>query len=215
MTQYESLLNNIILLQELKKEDIVEYIKTKQFKLVSYKKNAVIHFEKEPCTEIEIIVSGQIVIEHLDKSGSFLIIAEFFSNDILGGNLLFSANPIYPMTISTKQDSTVLSFSKELLFKLFCKNPSFLNKYLEYVSDHTFILGGKIKQYANKTMRESLVYFLEKESKRENSKQIKLNMTKKALAEQIGVQRTSLSRELAKMRDEGLIIFDKESITII
>ncbi|NLZ83309.1 MAG: winged helix-turn-helix domain-containing protein, partial [Clostridiales bacterium] len=44
---------------------------------------------------------------------------------------------------------------------------------------------------------------------------IKLNMTKKALAERIGVQRTSLSRELAKMRAEGLILFDKDAITIL
>ena len=40
-------------------------------------------------------------------------------------------------------------------------------------------------------------------------------MTKKALAERIGVQRTSLSRELAKMRADGLIKYDAESIEIM
>ncbi|MEA4939555.1 MAG: helix-turn-helix domain-containing protein, partial [Christensenella sp.] len=44
---------------------------------------------------------------------------------------------------------------------------------------------------------------------------IKLEITKKALAERIGVQRTSLSRELTKMRDEGLIDFDSESIKVL
>ncbi|HPE16011.1 MAG TPA: helix-turn-helix domain-containing protein, partial [Oscillospiraceae bacterium] len=41
------------------------------------------------------------------------------------------------------------------------------------------------------------------------------SMTKKALAERIGVQRTSLSRELAKMRDDGLIKFDIDSIELL
>ncbi|NCB43156.1 MAG: hypothetical protein EOM59_11120 [Clostridia bacterium] len=44
---------------------------------------------------------------------------------------------------------------------------------------------------------------------------IRLEITKKALAEKIGVQRTSLSRELAKMRDEGQINFGAKSIEIL
>jgi DNA-binding transcriptional regulator LsrR (DeoR family) len=40
-------------------------------------------------------------------------------------------------------------------------------------------------------------------------------MTKKALADKIGVQRTSLSRELSKMKKDGLIECDSESITIL
>ena len=40
-------------------------------------------------------------------------------------------------------------------------------------------------------------------------------MTKKVLADKIGVQRTSLSRELSKMKNDGLIDFDSESITIL
>ena len=57
--------------------------------------------------------------------------------------------------------------------------------------------------------------YLEYESKIQNSNQIKLEITKKELAERIGVQRTSLSRELAKMRNEGLVTFDSNSITIL
>ena len=40
-------------------------------------------------------------------------------------------------------------------------------------------------------------------------------VTKKDLAEKFGVQRSSLSRELNKMRKEGLIEYDAYSITII
>jgi len=215
LKRYESLLNQVVLLQRLNKEDIEKYLKSGQFKLASYKKNTVIHFQRDHCTNLEIILSGQVLIEHLDESGGFITIAEFFSNDLLGGNLLFSTNPYYPMTITTRKPSIILSIKKDLLFDLFCKNPSFLRKYLEYVSDHTSILGYKITHYMNKTIRESLMSFLEHESKRQNSKRIKLNMTKKALAEKIGVQRTSLSRELTKMKKDGIILFDQESITIL
>jgi len=66
-----------------------------------------------------------------------------------------------------------------VLFELFCNNPTFLRTYLELISDHAFILGDKIKHYINKTIRESIMNYLNYESKKQNSNCIKLNITKK------------------------------------
>ncbi len=215
MHKYELLLNKTILLQEMNKEYIEALLKNGQIKLISYKKNTVIHFEGDPCTKLEIIVSGEVVVERLDETGGLLTIAKFSGNDILGGNLMFSKTPSYPMTITTHKPTKIIEIEKELLFELLVQNPSFLRRYLEYVSDHTSILGYKLKDYVNKTIRESLMSFLFHESTKQNSKIIKLNMTKKALSEKLGVQRTSLSRELSKMKKDGLINFDSEFITIL
>jgi CRP-like cAMP-binding protein len=142
-------------------------------------------------------------------------IAEFFNGDVLGGNLMFSKNPHYPMTVTTKQPTVILEINKTRLFQLLSDNHDFLRSYLEYVSDHTVILGDRIKHYVNRTIRESIMSYLDYELKKQNGNIIKLSITKKALAEKIGVQRTSLSRELAKMRDDGLIKFDLDSIELL
>ena len=215
MNQNLKLLQDATLLKGLQPEDIQAYVNEGSFRLVTYKKNTILHFEGEPCTSLEIILSGKVAVERIDQSGGLLAIAEFYSDDILGGNLLFSRNPCYPMTITAQQPSVIVGIKKDLLFEMFCKNPSFLRTYLEYVSDHAFILGDKIKHYVNRTIRESVLSFLNFESKKQGTNHIQLNMTKKALAEKIGVQRTSLSRELAKMKNDGLILFDTNSITIL
>lgn len=119
------------------------------------------------------------------------------------------------MTVTAKEPTVILEISKERLFKLFTVHQRFLEKYLEIVSDHVTILGDRIKHYVNRTIRESVISFLEYESKKQNTNRIKLKMTKKALAEKIGVQRTSLSRELAKMKRDGLILYDADSITLL
>ena len=67
----------------------------------------------------------------------------------------------------------------------------------------------------NKTIRECILNYLAYESKLQNSNQIQLSISKKELADRIGVQRTSLSRELSKMRDEGIIDYDRNSIKLI
>lgn len=66
-----------------------------------------------------------------------------------------------------------------------------------------------------KSIRQCIIDFLIYESYMQKSKTIKLEMTKKDLAEKFGIQRSSLSRELNKMRKEGLIEYDAHSITLI
>ena len=203
------------LLNSLSAEEISCYISDRSFKISNYGKNNIVHFSGEVCSKLEIILSGRIVVERIDESGNLMTIAEFLSDDILGGNLLFSKNPHYPMTITAKSSAVILEINRERLFQLFSDNHNFLKSYLEFVSDHAMILGDRIKHYVNRTIRESILSYLDYECKKQNSNHIKLSITKKALAERIGVQRTSLSRELAKMRDEGLIKFDADSIEIL
>jgi len=215
VNKYLIIMGETDLLKSLSKEQISAYLIDGSFKIAAYGKNSVIHFEGEICSKLDIILSGKVVVERIDQSGGLMTVAEFYGNDILGGNLLFSKNPHYPMTITAQKPAVILEINKARLFQLFSDNHQFLRTYLELVSDHAFILGDKIKHYVNRTIRESIINFLKYESKMQNTNRIKLNMTKKALAEKIGIQRTSLSRELAKMRNDGLIVYDSQSIELL
>ena len=215
MNDYLELIKQAALTKSLASEEIIFYISEGSFRITTYCKNNIVHFVGETCSKLEIILAGKVAVERIDESGNLMTIAEFLSGEILGGNLLFSKNPHYPMTITAKQPTIILEINKDRLFQLFSDNHEFLKSYLEFVSDHAVILGDRIKHYVNKTIRESIMCYLDYERKKQNSNIIKLGITKKALAEKIGVQRTSLSRELAKMRDEGLIKFDAESIEVL
>lgn len=209
-----NLVKNSTLLKSLTSEQIESYIRDGSFRLCTYGKNNIIHFSGEVCSKLEIILSGNVIIERIDESGDIMTIVEFFNNEILGGNLLFSTKPYYPMTITARNPTIILEIRKEQLFDIFSENQDFLRCYLEYVSDHAALLGNRIKHYVNRTIRESILSYLKYEQTQQNSKCIKLGISKKALAERIGVQRTSLSRELAKMKQDGLIKYDSKTIEL-
>lgn len=215
MNKYIDLIKKTDLLKDMPKDLISGYFSDGSFQTAVYGENSVVHFEGEPCSKLEIVLSGKVAVERIDSNGGLLTVAEFFENDILGGNLLFSQNPYYPMTITSQKPTIILKINKERLFELFSENRDFLRIYLEFISDHAYLLGDKIRHYVSRTIRESVISFLKHECKNQNSNHIKLNMTKKALAEKIGVQRTSLSRELAKMRYEGLIKFGSDYIELL
>lgn len=208
-------IKSTILFGPLDTDTIRACLESGEFRIVMYAKNAVIHFESETANKLEVVLSGKVAVEHIDESGELLSITELFRNDILGGNLLFSDRPVYPMTVSAQMPTVILEVEREALFLLLSKNSDFLRIYLNSISGRTQTLGYKIKNYTNKTIRQCIQSYLDYESKRQNSKRVQLNITKKELAEKFGVQRTSLSRELNKMRQAGLIEFDKNSITIV
>ena len=212
---YLKQIKQTILLCSLSPDEMSSYLRDGSFRTCVYGKNNIVHFPGEVCSKLEIILSGRVVVERIDESGNLMTVAEFLSDEILGGNLLFSKNPHYPMTITAKSPTVVLEINRERLFQLFSDNHDFLRRYLEFISDHAMILGDRIKHYVNRTIRESILSYLDYECKKQNSRLIKLSITKKALAERIGVQRTSLSRELAKMRDEELIKFESNYIELL
>ena len=119
------------------------------------------------------------------------------------------------MTILAKTDVTIIHLKKDLILKFCQSNVNFLTNFLESLSDKTLILADRIRTLSFKSLRKSIIDFLIYESYAQKSNKVKLGVTKKNLAEKFGVQRTSLSRELNKMREDGLIEYDLYSITIL
>lgn len=214
LTKYLNQITSSPLLSTLLLEDIQHFLYYGQFEVASYKKDSILHFDGEHCNELEIVLSGSIAIDRIDKSGNLLSISDFSDGDLIGGHLIFSSKPIYLMTVSAYSDTVILRIKKSLLFELLSSNKAFLGAYLEFVSNNASILGNKIIHYSKKSIREAIIYYLNQEFEKQKSSTIKLTMSKKNLAERIGVQRTSLSRELNKMQNDGLITFDSKYIKI-
>ncbi|MDI6604729.1 MAG: Crp/Fnr family transcriptional regulator [Thermoanaerobacteraceae bacterium] len=215
MKNYIDFLKNIDLFKCFSHEEMDSLFTDNLYKVKHYKKNSVIYFQNEKCMSLDIILKGTVLVQKIDSKGNVLTISNFIIGDILGGNLLFSHKNYYPMTVLAKTDSTILHIKKDLILKFCQTNIDFLKKFLQTISDKTLILTDKIETLSMKTIRQRIIDFLIFESYSQNSKTIKLGITKKELAEKFGIQRPSLSRELNKMRQDGLIRYDSKSITII
>lgn len=212
---YFNLLKTLDIFSDFSSEELKELFSVDKYTISSYKKNSMIHFESEKCTTLDVVLKGKLIVQKVDINGNVLTVSEFSQSEILGGNLLYARSPFYPMTIIAKVDTTILHIDKSLVLTFCQANKNFLINYLKEISDKTLILTSKIKSIHMKSIRESIIDFLSYEYYLQKSNIIKLNMTKKELAEKMGIQRTSLSRELNKMRNEGLVDFDKDSITIL
>ena len=113
MNPYLKLIENTTLLSTLPSDYIKLHLANGNFKVKTYTKNSIIHFEGDHCFKLEIVLTGKVVVARIDESGNLLTIAEFFQNDILGGNLMFSKNPYFPMTSTALEESVILDNSRD------------------------------------------------------------------------------------------------------
>mgnify|MGYP001827838016 CR=1 FL=1 len=206
---------NCILISSLPPQLVDDYIENGTFVRKLYSNKEILHFEGDFCQKLEIILSGTVVVERIGETGSLLRVTSFNEGSTIGANLLFSSTPYYPMTVTAHSETEVLSINKAKVLELSNQYPKFMESFMKIISDHTLILGTKIKHHVSRTIREGIVSFLSNEYLIQQTYTINLNITKKALAEHMGVSRTSLSRELQKMVNEELITVRAKSINIL
>ena len=64
-------------------------------------------------------------------------------------------------------------------------------------------------------MREKLALYLLEEAKRNKSMAFNITLSRNDLAEYLNVSRSAMSRELSRMKEDGLIDYYKNSFKII
>ncbi len=163
---------------------------------------------------MDIILFGQVSIQKVDENGNILKINDFSAREILGANLIFSSRNCYPMTVVSASNTVVLHIHKEVILQLCQNNISFMSGLIKTISDRTLILTDKINAISLKTIRQRVIDFLKYEYHMQNDHVIRLNISKKELAERLGIQRSSLSRELNKMRRDGLLEYNARTIKL-
>jgi CRP-like cAMP-binding protein len=66
----------------------------------------------------------------------------------------------------------------------------------------------------NRTIREKLIAYLSMESKKAGDKEFFITFDRNELADYLAVNRSAMSRELGKMREEGILDFSKNKFIL-
>ncbi|MCX7884090.1 MAG: Crp/Fnr family transcriptional regulator [Caloramator sp.] len=207
-------LKNSDLFKEYDDKSIIEIFKGLNYKIAEYEDEDVIFLENEECRNLSLILKGGVRIQKIDSLGRVLTVAEFYAFDIFGENLIFGSRDKYPMTVVSNGSSIILHIDKQSVIKLCLENQKFHLEFLKTISNKAIVLSTKLKEVTLKTIRQRICEYLLWQYSIQKSNTIFIGMSKKEWADKIGVQRPSLSRELIKMKEENLIDYDKDTVTI-
>lgn len=214
--KYFKLLTNCDLFFNISLDEVIKIFDKINYKIIKYNKNSIIHNKNEVCENLIIILSGTLSLyeDNFDNNKIFTVY-NFSKENIIGANTLFAKDNNYKLNIICKTDCTLLYIHKDVIFSLISENPIILKNFLYHVSKKAQNLLDKIYMLSSKSLRSSIVSFLNKQYKIQHNNRILLNITKTELATYLAVERTSLSRELQSMKKDKLIDYDRNSITIL
>ena len=83
------------------------------------------------------------------------------------------------------------------------------------ISEKNKKLVQKLVHMSKRSTREKLISYLSEEAKRHNSPNFAIPFNRQQLADFLSVDRSAMSNELCKMRDEGLIEFEKNQFKLL
>lgn len=208
-------LKSCILFQKFNEESLNSLLSDPYCSIRHYSKEEVVFLQMDKCEHLSVVIDGTIEIQQNNENGNTLVVTSLVEGNMFGESLLFGDKNSYPMDVVSKDSSTVLHINKAKVTLLLQDNQDFLVSFLKLLSNKAMLLSQKLRQVTSKSLKSMIYEFLLSEYKKQNSLEIKLNMTKQALADRFGVQRPSLSRELIKMKNENIINFDRKTITIL
>ncbi len=181
----------------------------------SYPSGEIIFSQGEECKFLSIVLDGEIEIQKLEPSGKVLTVSRLLQGDVFGENLLFGDKNHYPMNVVSKKSSQILHIPKITVAELSATHTGFMSSFMQTLSNKAVALSSKLNEIGLKSLRQKICDYIYSELNKTSSHRIPLAISKKDWAEQLGVQRPSLSRELMKLKEEGIIDYDKTSITIL
>lgn len=185
----------------------------------TYKKGEFITFEGDVFDGLGIIIEGKVNITKSNEAGERIIMTQMKKTGIFGEMVAFSSNKVWPATVIALTDCEIMSVSPESVInhcqQMCVGHKQLMINMLEIVSNKALGLNRKVNYLSIKSMRGKLAKFLMEEYTKQNTPMFEIGYNRNELAEFLHVSRPSMSRELSRMKDEGIIDYHQATFKVI
>ncbi|MDR2354735.1 MAG: Crp/Fnr family transcriptional regulator [Clostridiales Family XIII bacterium] len=161
-----------------------------------------------------IVAEGTLLCEKNNYGGHVELFQHYVAGDPVGLDIVCTVTKRCPFRITCLTDALLLIFRYDALM---CADalPAALYERLSVNMIH-FLANENIKKLYKidvlykRSLRERILVFLRNMEARTGESAFHIHMSRERFAQYLGVNRSSLSHELSKMRNEGLFLFKKD-----
>ena len=182
-----------------------------------YKKDGIILLAGDPVNFVGLILAGSVQIIKEDLDGRIAIITELGVSDAFGEVFACAGISHSPVTILAAEDTEVLLLDyKRVITSCSSACPfhsRLIENMLKLIATKNLVLNQKIEILSKRTTREKLMCYFD--SYRGAARRFTIPFNREELAQYLCVDRSAMSNELCKMRDEGLIAFNRTEFEIL
>lgn len=218
MKEYIPVLKRTQLFAGVGEEDIAAMLGCLQARLYTYKKGEYVYRQGEHLSNITVLVEGNLHVQRDDYWGNRSIISHVGVGEMFGEAYVAPDSGAILNDVVAVEDSTVIFFDVKRILTTCssaCRFHSMVVQNLFFtISERNRKLVQKLGHMSKRSTREKLISYLSEEAKKHNSGTFTIPFNRQQMADFLSVDRSAMSNELGKMRDEGLISFEKNRFTL-
>jgi CRP/FNR family transcriptional regulator, dissimilatory nitrate respiration regulator len=180
-------------------------------------KGAYLFHEGDPALGFYVVQRGAVNVHRVSATGKEQVIHVFRTGDSFAEVALASESG-YPADARAVESSQVLLVRKSGILALLQRQPQLALRMLGSMSSHLRVLVGQLEDLTLRDVETRLANWLVKRCPNPISDQpasIELTMTKRALAAELGTVSETLSRTLAKLREQKLVSVKAKIVTVL
>ena len=180
-----------------------------------FAKNEIILHQGEDITSVGMVLSGRVQIIEEDFWGNRNIIADVWPGEIFGESYAFLPGELLCVSAVAAEASAVMMIDARHMLEICSSACRFHTRLVQNMlaesAKKNLALTRKLSHMSKRSTREKLLSYLSGQSLAAGSDQFEIPFNRQQLADYLCVDRSAMSNELCKMRDEGMLSFDKSS----
>lgn len=188
-------------------------------RLKSFKKGEYVLRQGEHLSDIIVLVEGNLHIQKDDYWGNRSILGLIEVGEMFGEAYVSPESSSLLNDVVAVEDSTAIFFDVKRIITTCpsaCRFHSMVVQNMFFaISEKNRKLVQKLGHMSKRTTREKLISYLSEEAGRQNSSSFSIPFNRQQLADFLSVDRSAMSNELCKMRDEGLLEFEKNKFRLL
>jgi len=219
MKKFKEILLKCPLFDGISEENLYTMLGCLGARVISFDKKYTIFAEGSRATHIGILLSGEAQVMLVDYYGNRSIVGNVTEGDIFAEAFACAELDTLPVTVIASEPSEVMLIDCSHIMHT-CNNNCGFHQQLIFnlmkdIARKNIALYKKNEITAKRTTRDKLISYLSLEAKRSKSSSFDIPYDRQELADYLGVDRSGLSTEIGKLRDEGIIDTHRSRFTIL
>jgi CRP-like cAMP-binding protein len=219
MKNYLDVLKTVQLFKGIEEDDLQPILSCLAAKSVRFEKDQTVFSSGECIEKFGIVLSGQVQVVQEDYYGNRSILGKIDTGNLFGESFAYAEIKTLPVSVIATTESELLFIDCNKL-AIPCANAcrfhsKLIQNMLNIVSMKNISLTQKIEFTSKRTTREKLLAYLSAEAKNAGCSRFRIPFNRQELADYLSVERSAMSAELSKLRDDGVLRYHKDQFELL
>lgn len=215
----ETLVQECPLFRSIEPEDLSAMLKCLSAREIVVRRGEFIETTRGGKPLMGVVLDGAVEMISEDYFGKKSILTVLRVGNLFGESYSCVKARNRSVAFQARGDSRILILDYDRILhacKLVCRfHHRMIENMLELIAEKNLELIEKIEVVSRTSIREKLLTYLTRQAERAGSLTFTIPMGRTELAEYLCADRSAMTRELARMREEGIITYEKRTFTLL